>query len=67
MKNIQTGKPTRDYIELSHNQSYALGYEKNLLGRIYNMHDEMTIHNLASLENAHQNMQPIEKIDKILN
>lgn len=31
------------------------------------MHDEMTIHNLLSLEHAHQNLEPIDKVDRILN
>ena len=42
-------KSTRQYIEMSSNQSFIKDHRENLLGRIYKFHDELSIHTMLTI------------------
>ena len=60
------GQPTNKYIEMSHNQTFVMSYEDNLMGRIYNMHDELSLHNLKSISKRFLQNKKIKRIDLAL-
>jgi len=43
-----------------------MSFEENLLGRIYNMHDELSIHNLISISKKIITGKKIKRIDLML-
>lgn len=59
-------KPTNKYFEISHNQTFVVSQEKHLRGRIYNMHDEMSLHNLVHISEASREGKKVKKIDLAL-
>ena len=58
--------PTRDYIKVSLNENFVLPQQEKLKGRIYTMHDELTLHNMKSIVEKCLANKKINKIDPIL-
>lgn len=62
------GRPvyTRDYINVSLNENFVLPNQERLKGRIYTMHDELTLYNMQSIVKKCIEGKKINKIDPIL-
>ena len=58
--------PTRDYINVSLNENFVLPNQERLKGRIYTMHDELTLYNMQSIVKKCIEGKKINKIDPIL-
>ena len=63
VRDMKTDKPSREYIALSHNQTFVQSYTDKLKGRIYNMHDELSLHSLINISRRHMQGKKIAKID----
>ena len=56
-------KSSRKYIEMSLNQSFVKGCHASLLGRLYHMHDELSLHNMMSIAKRSSRGKQIERVD----
>ena len=57
------GESTRKYFEMSQNQSFVKGHDKWLLGRLYHLHDELSLHNMIRIAKRDNKSKKLGKVD----